>query len=125
MATDKNGAELKLADYEAKSGVGVKIEPRTFGGEKLWVCVDGVAVLRVNSPKIDLDIPDEINYEDEYDDLLEILDINRADFDSHDEIRKYAIKHLEDLFYDMKNISATREAVADRKQKRLSKMLEE
>lgn len=49
---DKNGKEIDLQDYEASEIVGVQIG--TFG-HKLWVCIDGVAVLRVYAPKIVLD----------------------------------------------------------------------
>ncbi len=47
---DKNGKPVKLVDYDAKEIVGVQIGTL---GHKLWVCIDGVAVLRVRSPKID------------------------------------------------------------------------
>ena len=49
--TDKNGKEIELQDYEAKVGVGVEIGHL---GHKLWVCIDGVAVLRVKAPEIHL-----------------------------------------------------------------------
>lgn len=49
---DKNGKEIILQDYESKEVVGVQIG--TFG-HKLWVCIDGVAVLRVKSPLIELE----------------------------------------------------------------------
>ncbi len=48
---DKNGRPLELRDYEAKEITGVQIG---ILGHKLWVCVDGVAVLRIKSPKIEL-----------------------------------------------------------------------
>ena len=48
---DKNGEELELKTYEAKEGVGVQIGAT---GHKLWVCIDGVAVLRIKSPVIEL-----------------------------------------------------------------------
>lgn len=48
---DKNGKEIDLQDYEATEIVGVQIG--TFG-HKLWVCIDGIAVLRVTAPKIEL-----------------------------------------------------------------------
>ena len=48
MINDKNGKEIVLQDYEAITGVGVEI------GHKLWVCIDGVAVLRVKAPLIHL-----------------------------------------------------------------------
>ncbi|KKK60005.1 hypothetical protein LCGC14_3028700 [marine sediment metagenome] len=46
---DKNGKEIVLQDYKASKTVGVQIGTL---GHKLWVCIDGVAVLRVRSPKI-------------------------------------------------------------------------
>ena len=46
---DKNGKKIELVDYEAKQVVGVQIGTT---GHKLWVCVDGIAVLRVKSPLI-------------------------------------------------------------------------
>jgi len=49
---DKNGKEIVLQDYVATEIVGVQIGTQ---GHKLWVCIDGVAVLRVMSPKIELD----------------------------------------------------------------------
>ena len=49
---DKNGKEIKLEDYEAKEGVGVQIGKTRH---KLWVCIDGVAVLRVKAPFIIVD----------------------------------------------------------------------
>lgn len=52
MASDKNGKEIVLEDYEAAQIVGVQIGK---SGHKLWVCIDGVAVLRVNSPEIVLE----------------------------------------------------------------------
>jgi len=48
---DKNGKEIKLEDYEAKEGVGIDIGHQ---GHKLWICIDGVAVLRVKAPLIKL-----------------------------------------------------------------------
>ena len=48
---DATGKELELRDLEAKHVVGVQIGEL---GHKLWVCVDGVAVLRVNAPRIEL-----------------------------------------------------------------------
>ena len=51
MITDKNGKEIVLQDYEAKEGVGVEIG---VTGHKLWICIDGVAVLRVKAPMIQL-----------------------------------------------------------------------
>ena len=39
----------ELKDYVANEGVGVRIN-----SNKLWVCVDGVCVLRVKSPLIEL-----------------------------------------------------------------------
>ena len=48
---DKNGKEIVLQDYEAKVGVGVEIGST---GHKLWVCIDGIAVLRVKAPEIHL-----------------------------------------------------------------------
>jgi hypothetical protein len=49
---DKNGKPIVLQDYEASSITGVQIGTR---GHKLWVCIDGVAVLRVGSPRIDFE----------------------------------------------------------------------
>jgi hypothetical protein len=46
---DKNGKEIILQDYTASKVVGVQIGTL---GHKLWVCIDGVAVLRVVSPFI-------------------------------------------------------------------------
>lgn len=51
MPEDKLGRPIELRDYDAKEIVGVQIGQR---GHKLWVCIDGVAVLRVKSPRIDL-----------------------------------------------------------------------
>ena len=48
---DKNTKPIVLEDYVAKEIVGVQIGNR---GHKLWVCIDGIAVLRVTSPKIEL-----------------------------------------------------------------------
>jgi len=54
---DKKGKEIELQDYEATHGVGVQIG---HTGHKLWVCIDGVAVLRVKAPFIELeDMRDE------------------------------------------------------------------
>jgi len=49
---DKNGQPLVLTDYEAKEATGVSIGAE---GHELWVCIDGIAVLRVISPVIELD----------------------------------------------------------------------
>jgi hypothetical protein len=49
---DKNGREIELRDFEANKIVGVQIGT---AGHKLWVCIDGVAVLRVKSPRIQLE----------------------------------------------------------------------
>jgi len=49
---DKNGKDIVLTDYEAKEGVGVQIGKT---GHKLWVCIDGIAVLRVKAPDIQLE----------------------------------------------------------------------
>ncbi len=49
---DKNGRPLELRDFEAKEITGVQIGEL---GHKLWVCIDGVAVLRIISPVIQLD----------------------------------------------------------------------
>lgn len=46
-----NSKEVVLQDYEASETVGVQIGAL---GHKLWVCIDGVAVLRVRAPKIEL-----------------------------------------------------------------------
>ncbi len=51
MFTDKNGKEIKLEDYEAKEVVGIQIGAT---GHKLWICIDGVAVLRIKAPTITL-----------------------------------------------------------------------
>jgi len=48
---DKNGKPIELQDYEAKTVVGVEIG---HTGHKLWVCIDGVAVLRIKAPEISL-----------------------------------------------------------------------
>lgn len=48
---DATGKPIELQDYVAKEIVGVQIGE---SGHKLWVCIDGVAVLRVKSPKIEL-----------------------------------------------------------------------
>lgn len=60
MKTDKNGKELELIDYEAKEGVGIQIGNT---GHKLWICIDGIAVLRVKTPFINLDDMRTQNYE--------------------------------------------------------------
>ncbi len=49
---DKNGKKIELVDYEAKEAVGVKIGTT---GHRLWICIDGIAVLRIKSPSIVLD----------------------------------------------------------------------
>ncbi|KKN77748.1 hypothetical protein LCGC14_0357220 [marine sediment metagenome] len=49
---DAKGRPLELQDFDAKGAVGVQIGTL---GHKLWVCVDGAAVLRVNAPKIELE----------------------------------------------------------------------
>ncbi len=49
---DKNGKEIILTDYEAKKVVGIQIG---VTGHRLWICIDGVAVLRIKSPSIILD----------------------------------------------------------------------
>lgn len=41
---DKLGREYTQRDYVAKEGVGVLI---SAARDKLWVCVDGISVLRV------------------------------------------------------------------------------
>ena len=51
MIKDKNGNEIELRDFEANTAVGVEIG---HSGHKLWVCIDGVAVLRVKAPEIHL-----------------------------------------------------------------------
>lgn len=48
---DAKGRELELRDYDAKEATGVQIGRL---GHKVWVCVDGVAVLRVNTPIVEL-----------------------------------------------------------------------
>ena len=48
---DKNGKPIELQDYEAEMAVGVEIGKL---GHKLWVCIDGVCVLRVKAPHIQL-----------------------------------------------------------------------
>ncbi len=50
MPQDKNEKEIELQDYEASTVVGVQIGTL---GRKLWICIDGVAVLRVYAPRID------------------------------------------------------------------------
>ncbi len=52
MATDKNGKAIELQDYDARVAVGVQVNELK---DKLWVCIDGVCVLRVNSPVISLE----------------------------------------------------------------------
>lgn len=52
MFKDANGKEIVLQDYRAKEVVGVQIGTL---GHKLWVCIDGVAVLRVTAPQIDFE----------------------------------------------------------------------
>ena len=47
-----------LKDYQASLGAGVRINAT---GEKLWVCVDGICVLRVLAPEIEL-TDDRIDY---------------------------------------------------------------
>jgi hypothetical protein len=42
---------MKLVDLSATECTGVRIDAR---GKKLWVCVDGQAVLRVKTPKVEL-----------------------------------------------------------------------
>jgi len=49
---DRNARPLRLVDYEARENVGVQIGSL---GKKLWVCIDGTAVLRVKSPQIELE----------------------------------------------------------------------
>jgi len=49
MLKDKNGKEIVLVDYEANEVVGVQIGQT---GHRLWICIDGVAVLRVKTPII-------------------------------------------------------------------------
>jgi len=51
IINDKLENPIILNDYEAEETVGVQIGAL---GHKLWVCVDGVCVLRVRSPKIEL-----------------------------------------------------------------------
>ncbi len=48
---DKNGKPIELRDYVASECVGVQIGTT---GHKLWVCIDGAAVLRVVAPTIEL-----------------------------------------------------------------------
>ena len=52
MITDKVGKQIELTDYEAAHGVGVQIGQE---GHKVWVCVDGVAALRVRTPAVFLE----------------------------------------------------------------------
>ena len=49
MLVDKNKKKIELVDYEAKKVVGIQIGSL---GHKLWVCLDGVAVLRIKAPCI-------------------------------------------------------------------------
>ena len=49
---DKNKKPIKLVDYEASENVGVQIGAK---GHKLWICIDGGAVLRVKAPMINLE----------------------------------------------------------------------
>ena len=51
--SDANGKPIELVDYVAKEIVGVQIQIGSIG-HKLGVCIDGVAVLRVTAPKIEL-----------------------------------------------------------------------
>ncbi len=51
MITDAKDRPIQLRDFDASHVVGVQIGAL---GHKLWVCIDGVAVLRVNAPEIDL-----------------------------------------------------------------------
>lgn len=51
-SVDKNGKPIVLQDYHANDITGVQIGQL---GHKLWVCIDGVAVLRVVSPTIELE----------------------------------------------------------------------
>ncbi|KKN88418.1 hypothetical protein LCGC14_0249810 [marine sediment metagenome] len=51
MITDAKGRPVELRDFDAKHVVGVQIGSL---GHKLWVCIDGVAVIRVNAPTIEL-----------------------------------------------------------------------
>lgn len=46
---DKNGKKIELVNYEAKKIVGIQIGSTRH---KLWICIDGVAVLRIKSPII-------------------------------------------------------------------------
>lgn len=50
MIKDSNGKLIKLEDYKAQEVVGVQIGSL---GHKLWICIDGVSVLRVIAPQID------------------------------------------------------------------------
>ena len=58
---DKNGKDIVLQDYEAKEGAGVEVGHQ---GHKLWVCIDGVAVLRVKAPVVELTDMREMKEED-------------------------------------------------------------
>jgi len=49
---DKRGRIIEQKDYDANEITGVQIGET---GHKLWVCVDGIATLRVVSPKIQVD----------------------------------------------------------------------
>ena len=52
IMNDKNGKKIELVDYEAKKVVGIQIGGT---GHRLWICIDGIAVLRIKSPSIILD----------------------------------------------------------------------
>lgn len=41
----------ELVDIQAEEVTGIQIN---YTGTKLWVCVDGQCILRVNSPEIEL-----------------------------------------------------------------------
>ncbi len=59
--TDAKGRPVELRDFDAKHVVGVQIGSL---GHKLWVCIDGISVLRVNAPEIDLtDMREAVNAE--------------------------------------------------------------
>lgn len=51
MLEDKHGKPYNLVDYDAHEVTGVQIGQL---GHKVWVCVDGVAVLRVRTPLVEL-----------------------------------------------------------------------
>ena len=55
MSTDKNKKRIELVDYEAKEVVGIQIGRL---GHKLWICLDGVAVLRIKDLSLSLMIRD-------------------------------------------------------------------